>query len=293
LNKAGIPDKCYVYVYLDPRKPGHYKYGEYHFVYEPFYVGKGTSDRAWLHLRESVQNKNNNTYFTNKIKNIRRLTGFDPHIIIHTMGMCDESAYVLEERMIDIIGRSNIGTGPLCNLTPGGLGAKCGEDNWWYGKHHTDEAKKKLSISHVGMKASEETKKRMSDSMTGEGNPFYGRKHSESSLKKMSIIQTINNTGEGNPMYGKKHPQERIDRIKESCRKIKPTVDQIERGSKTASKLRYTLIDPEGNEIYVDRVHWFCKERGLCYTSIRNVAQGKYDQYKGWKVFDMTPRRTN
>jgi len=33
-------NKYYVYVYLDSRKPGKYKYGEYEFDYEPFYVGK-------------------------------------------------------------------------------------------------------------------------------------------------------------------------------------------------------------------------------------------------------------
>ena len=38
-------NKFYVYVYLDPRKPGSFKFGEYEFDYEPFYVGKGKKNR--------------------------------------------------------------------------------------------------------------------------------------------------------------------------------------------------------------------------------------------------------
>lgn len=51
-----IQNKFYVYVYLDPRKPGKYKYGEYEFDYEPFYVGKGTGRRIRNHFKPSVLN---------------------------------------------------------------------------------------------------------------------------------------------------------------------------------------------------------------------------------------------
>ena len=36
----------YVYVWLDPRKPGEYKYGKYMFDHEPIYVGKGYKNRG-------------------------------------------------------------------------------------------------------------------------------------------------------------------------------------------------------------------------------------------------------
>ena len=64
----------YTYIYLDPRKPGKYEYGDYAFEYEPFYVGKG-SNGQWLSHLKIAKNKNGlcrieNTFKHNKIKNI-------------------------------------------------------------------------------------------------------------------------------------------------------------------------------------------------------------------------------
>lgn len=39
----------FVYVYLNPLKPGKFCYGTYQFDYEPFYVGKGTRYRHLIH----------------------------------------------------------------------------------------------------------------------------------------------------------------------------------------------------------------------------------------------------
>ena len=56
----------------------------------------------------------------------------------------------------------------------------------FYGKKHSEETKKKMSITHTGTTLSEETKKKMSLKQNGKGNAFYNKKHSEISIEKMS-----------------------------------------------------------------------------------------------------------
>ena len=51
-------NRFYVYALLDPRKPGAYEYEDICFLYEPFYIGKGSKNRCYDHFRYS-QLKNN------------------------------------------------------------------------------------------------------------------------------------------------------------------------------------------------------------------------------------------
>lgn len=55
-----------------------------------------------------------------------------------------------------------------------------GENNPFYGKHHTDETKEKISSSRKGK-------------CVGEQHPMYGKKHTEEALLKISK----NRTGKG------------------------------------------------------------------------------------------------
>ena len=53
-----------------------------------------------------------------------------------------------------------------------------------YGKVMSKEQKEKISKSHIGIKASEQTKRKLSEirkqmNLVGEKNPFYGHHHTQ------------------------------------------------------------------------------------------------------------------
>ena len=108
----------YVYVLLDTRRPGKYKYSYWSFNYEPFYVGKGHGRRMEWHVEDTTK-----SYKTNKIKKILLETGLPPEIKVQKEGMTEKEAFTLESRMVKAIGRINKKEGPLTNLTDGGDGA--------------------------------------------------------------------------------------------------------------------------------------------------------------------------
>ena len=65
-----------------------------------------------------------------------------------------------------------------------------GEKNPMFGKHHSDETKRKIGLKSIGrVTLTEEQKKRRSEDMKGEKNFFYGKHHSEENKKIMSKLK--------------------------------------------------------------------------------------------------------
>jgi len=184
----------YVYIYLDPRKPGKYVYGNYVFDYEPFYVGKGCNSRALEHLIKCKEN----IEFSDRIKEIQRETNSNPIIIFYKKNITDNTSLMIERKIIKSIGRLNKNTGPLYNRTDGGNGCS--------GKICTPEQRKRISDAHKGHKHSEETKKKMSESHKGK---VFSEKH----RKHLSLSQKGKKNAEGH-----KHTNEAKRKISDAHR---------------------------------------------------------------------------
>lgn len=121
-------DKYYVYVYLNPLKPGQFSYGgvDASFMYEPFYVGKGTRKRYLKHIQEhSLNGSDKNTLKCNTIKKILKSFSrkqFESFIVFYIKNITPNYALDLEIELIRKIGKRIDGKGPLANITDGGDG---------------------------------------------------------------------------------------------------------------------------------------------------------------------------
>lgn len=95
----------YVYLYEDPK------------TQLPRYVGKGQKRRMFTHLDGSHNNRLNNT-----IKK-RLREGFEVRPKVICSGLSSKAACAVEIFWIAVLGREDLGTGPLFNRTAGGDGA--------------------------------------------------------------------------------------------------------------------------------------------------------------------------
>lgn len=109
----------YVYIYLDPRKPGEYVYvdsygDDFVFNFEPFYVGKGKGNRIFQGFRDP----NNTKEKKYKINEIRKY-GINPIALKIYDNISENISYELEKSTINKIGRENKNNGCLVNKLKG------------------------------------------------------------------------------------------------------------------------------------------------------------------------------
>ena len=152
----------YIYAYL--REDG-----------TPYYIGKGTKDRAWRHCKNDTVHPPKN----------------QSQIVILESKLTEVGAFALERRLIQWHGRVDLDTGILHNKTNGGEGGS--------GYKRTEESKLAQSKRQLGKK----TGPRSADARTRMSiiQQSLGAKHTEESKEKIRQFQT----GRKKPTFTEEH----------------------------------------------------------------------------------------
>lgn len=154
------------------------------------------------------------------------------------------------------------------NIALGGSGGVCliGENNPFYGKHHSEEARKKQSEGHKGKEFSEEHKKNLSEAQRG-------RKQTEEAKKKI-----------GKAHKGKEVSKETRNKIGKIHRGKKLSEETKKKRTETRKKNRageklVICVFPSGETTKPICISDLAKELGISRTTIRDILNS-HEPYK-------------
>lgn len=162
------------------------------------YIGQSEDIYKRFYIHKTVLNKGNhcNRYLQSAWKKYGE-SNFEFRILERDIDIVDRN-----QREIELIFEYETFTNKDkgYNLSIGGEELP---NNW--GRVHTEETKKNMSLAHLGKKSSEETKKKMGLAKTGQ-KYMLGKKHSEETKKKMSLAAV--------GFTGRKHTEETKEKIR-------------------------------------------------------------------------------
>ena len=204
----------------------------------PYYIGKGSGKRIYSKQRGINAPKDKS------------------RIIFLKKNLTEAEAFKHEVYMIAILGRKDLGTGILRNLTNGGEGAS--------GHVKSEEAKKKISEANSGKIRTEEAKKKMSKAKIGKKAHNFGVPQTEKTKKKISEA-----------LSGKKHPNYGNTGALNTCSKA------------------IIAIKPDGTELHFGSVIDAARELGidagnLSSYYLKSGKSARWGKLKDWKFLYKT-----
>jgi len=158
--------KYYVYQLIHPK------------TNRPFYIGKGTGDRAYTHNR--FKDDNGNPYKDRVIQKLHK-EGLEPVVDIVKYFENEQEAYDYEEQLTESIG--------LDNLTNMVIGARPPTKKGWT---PSAETLAKRSRGLKGIPRTEEWCKKLSLSKQGTNNPMYGKKIPCTEERRLAVLRGKN-----------------------------------------------------------------------------------------------------
>lgn len=145
-----------------------------------------------------------------------------------------------------------------------------GENNFWFGKHHSEETKEKIREKRKLQKMSEKEKERMRIKWSGDENP--GKNKSEETIKKLKIAaENLDRKGEKHPFFGKTHS----DETKKHWSDIRKGKNE---GINNPDATRYYIETPDGEVLILETKKTVKEYLGCSESIFRNK------QYKGYKL---------
>ncbi len=272
----------FVYIYLDPRKPGKFKYGEYEFGYEPFYVGKGSKKRHLKHILKYILKDDPNKLKVKTIQDIFFETNKQPIIIKLKDSLKETDAFKLEFIVVDIIGRKNLETGPLTNLVPGGDGGYSGSSNPNFGNNWDDTQKENLR----------KQKLKYEYKLISPNNEIFYTNNlrkfcSDNNLGYSSMAKTVRGTLFQYKKWvgyiiGQEYLRKEIEENHVSVGKFIRRPEHIQNYTKSQIKYEYVLKSPFGEIYTTNNLNFFCEEHELEQSSMNKIVLGKEYHSKGW-----------
>ena len=227
--------------------PEFYIYALFRETGVPFYIGKGKRYR-W---RITSYDKHRNHHKLAIIARMKAAGLTIPTVILHD-GLTEDIAFTYERALIAAIGRSDLGCGPLVNLTNGGEGssgrivtseARAHVSMRHRGKKLSLEHAAKLKASNIGRKLSEEHRtKLIAARHSSPASPATRAKLSAANLGRIPPPDAIAKTAAAN--RGKKRSPETRAKMVEAARNRSPEMlAQIIAASSAAN--RGKVLSPE------------------------------------------------